>query len=291
MSSSGFYRALPLLMLLWAVTGLADTGVTDPVPLPLALYHSDVDPSGYWVRERLRGVRAYWTGQRLLDGDGATLTVPDGFTRGFPPIPMDGQLWMGRGSFGRLLAVVHRRVPDPTQWRSLYFMALDLPDHQGPFNQRLRTLRRRVREARAPHLRVPPHARIRTRDELNKELALILKAGGAGLILHRDAALYHHPVKDDLLMMRSYRHAQAKVVAVIHRAGPGDTSMTGLLLRGKGGRRLRLMKGFSAAQRRRPPPIGSIVEYKFYGYNHDGKPRFMSFLRVRQDGSGLIRGR
>lgn len=274
-----------LALLLLAVAGAARGNYQ---PVPMTLYQPDIDLSDYWVRERLHGIRAHWDGKRLRDTGGTPLTVPKGFTQGFPETSIIGELWLGRGSYGHLLAVVHRRVPDPTQWQSLYFMALDLPEHLGSFNERLPALRQLVRQSDAPHLRLSPHIRIDGRKELNRQLRLILEAGGAGLVLHRGDARRDQPARGDLLMIRPYHRGQGQVVAIIHDADTDSGLMTGLLLRSPGGRRFRLMAGFSEAQRRHPPPLGSIVEYKYYGYTADGSPRFMHFLRVREEGTGII---
>lgn len=287
MHCSRFYRWLPLLMLLAVTSVRADAGA-GPAPWPLALYHPDIKPSHYWVRERLRGVRVYWNGQRLENIKGKPITVPPGFTRGFPRQPLDGKLWMGRRGYSGLLAILHRRVADAREWKSVHFMALDLPNDPGPFSERLQALQHLTAELSAPHLRVPPHVRIPDRGALRVQLARIIKAGGAGLILHRDDALYRQPAPDDLLEMRPFQRGQGLVVAVIHGRGHGRTPMLGLLLRGHGGHLVRLTDGFSPAQRRHPPPIGSVVAYKFYGYTRDGRPRFMRFLKVREEGPGVI---
>ena len=36
-------------------------------------------------------------------------------------------------------------------------------------------------------------------------------------------------------------------------------------------------------QRRQPPPIGSVVTYRFRGTTGSGLPRFATYLRVRED--------
>ena len=41
--------------------------------------------------------------------------------------------------------------------------------------------------------------------------------------------------------------------------------------------------GFSDAERRAPPKIGSVITYQFRGKTKNGIPRFASFLRVRLD--------
>ena len=41
--------------------------------------------------------------------------------------------------------------------------------------------------------------------------------------------------------------------------------------------------GFDDALRRRPPAIGSIIEFKYQGKSNSGTPRFPTFLRQRVD--------
>ena len=41
--------------------------------------------------------------------------------------------------------------------------------------------------------------------------------------------------------------------------------------------------GFTDAQRESPPPVGSVVTFRYRGLTAKGLPRFPSFLRVRKD--------
>ncbi len=54
-----------------------------------------------------------------------------------------------------------------------------------------------------------------------------------------------------------------------------------LLMEGPDGRRFRLASGLSDAQRRTPPPLGSVVTYRYRERTPNGLPRFTSFMRVR----------
>jgi DNA ligase-1 len=49
------------------------------------------------------------------------------------------------------------------------------------------------------------------------------------------------------------------------------------------GIRLKLGTGFSDAQRADPPKIGSTVSYTYRDIPKTGKPKFASFLRVRNE--------
>src|SRR3546814_5282704 len=73
----------------------------DPPPrLMLATgYQDGVDASRYWVSEKLDGVRGRWDGHALWTLGGHRFHAPAWFTEGWPPVPMDGELWLGRVRF------------------------------------------------------------------------------------------------------------------------------------------------------------------------------------------------
>lgn len=69
-----------------------------PPPVMLAnIYRADTKLADYWVSEKLDGVRGYWDGEKMLTRGGERIAAPDWFTAGLPKIPMDGELWVGRG--------------------------------------------------------------------------------------------------------------------------------------------------------------------------------------------------
>ena len=49
------------------------------------------------------------------------------------------------------------------------------------------------------------------------------------------------------------------------------------------GGRFKLGTGFTDAQRANPPKIGSTVTYAYKDTTKNGKPKFASFLRVRDE--------
>ncbi|GAA3531965.1 hypothetical protein [Zobellella aerophila] len=74
-------------------------------------------------------------------------------------------------------------------------------------------------------------------------------------------------------------------MVVGHLPGRGKyTHMLGaLLVETPDGRRFRIGTGFTDRQRRHPPGIGSIISYRYRGETRKGFPRFVSFLRVRDE--------
>ena len=105
---------------------------------------------------------------------------------------------------------------------------------------------------------------------LMARLDAVVRAGGEGLMLHRDASLYQGVRSADLLKVKPYEDAEARVIGHI----PGQGKYAGILgalevVDGEG-RRFRIGTGFSDAQRRDPPPLGSQVTYQFRGRTEQG---------------------
>lgn len=65
----------------------------------------DQDPTGWWMSEKLDGVRAWWTGKALLSRLGNAFQAPDWFTKDLPDVPLDGELWCGRGQFKEAVSI------------------------------------------------------------------------------------------------------------------------------------------------------------------------------------------
>ena len=275
------YR-LVLIALLALSPPLAAAGEERAPSLLLAnVYREGIDLDKYWVSEKLDGVRAYWDGETLTSRNGNRFNAPPWFIEDFPHEPLDGELWMGRGTFERLSGAVRRQTPDDAQWRGVRFMVFDLPSSPRPFDQRLQRLREMFETIESPHIALIEQFRIADHDALMDTLSQVVAGGGEGLMLHKSSSLYTAGRTDDLLKLKSYEDAEAVVVG--HLPGKGKlTGMLGaLLVEMPDGRRFRLGTGFSVEERRAPPPLGATVTYKHYGKTRNGVPRFASFLRVR----------
>jgi DNA ligase-1 len=72
-------------------------GVAKAPPLLLAeRWDNDLNPAGYWMSEKLDGVRAFYDGKQFLSRQGNRFHAPTWFTKGLPLEPLDGELWIGR---------------------------------------------------------------------------------------------------------------------------------------------------------------------------------------------------
>lgn len=126
-----------------ARAALARTASSEPPRLLLAREAADgVDPAGYLVSEKLDGVRAYWDGERLRFRGGGTVAAPAAFLAGLPRgRGLDGELWLGRGRFDALSAIVRREQAVEAEWAALQYHVFELPGGAGSFAERVEQLR------------------------------------------------------------------------------------------------------------------------------------------------------
>jgi DNA ligase-1 len=237
----------------------------------------------HWVSEKYDGVRGFWDGQRLLTRGGEVIHAPGWFTEGWPNVPMDGELWAGRGRFAHAVSTVRQQVPDDSAWKTMRFMVFDLPGHSGLFTERLIAYQQLVASMQKPWVVAVPQWRVATHAELQAQLGKTVKAGGEGLMLHRADAPYRGQRSDDLLKVKLHDDAEARVVAHVPGQGKHAGRLGALLVETPQGQRFRLGTGFTDAQRDQPPPVGETVTYRYRGLNESGVPRFASFVRVRAD--------
>ena len=247
------------------------------------VYRAHIPLADYWVSEKYDGVRGYWDGSQLWTRGGERVAAPAWFTAGWPAVPMDGELWAGRGQFSAAVSTVRQQVPNDAAWRQMRFMVFDLPAHGGTFDERIPALNTLVGTLAVPWVQAVPQTKIASHNALQTRMRQTVKAGGEGLMLHRGDSLYRGQRSDDLLKVKPHEDAEARVLAHIPGQGKHAGVLGALLVETPEGQRFKLGTGFTDAQRRNPPAIGAWVTYRFRDTNPSGVPRFASFLRIRED--------
>ncbi|VTU34667.1 DNA ligase [Variovorax sp. PBS-H4] len=274
------------LLLLGPALALAPFALANAAASKLMLadvYHRGMPLADYWVSEKFDGMRGYWDGRQLWTRGGERVAAPAWFTAALPAVPMDGELWAGRGRFAETVSTVRDQIPNDPAWRSIRFMVFDLPAQPGDFTARLAALRKLLPLKDAPWVIPVPQARAGTHEELQALLDKTVGMGGEGLVLHRGGSVYRGERSADLLKFKPYDDADARVLAHVPGRGRHAGRMGALLVETPEGRRFKLGGGFTDAQREQPPAAGSWVSYRYNGTNPGGLPRFARFLRVRGD--------
>ncbi|WP_367850100.1 DNA ligase [Rhodoferax sp. WC2427] len=271
---------LQRLLLVVAVATPLHSRASPPVLQRPTAYRGGIALDNYWVSEKLDGVRGYWDGTQLWTRGGQPIRAPAWFTAGWPSAALDGELWAGHGAFATAVSTVRQAGAGEAAWRQMRYRLFDLPGHSGAFDARLAALQQLALPA---WVQPVAQMRVASHPALQVLLRQTVQAGGEGLVLHRGDALLDSPGKDDLLKLKPFEDAEARVVG--HVAGQGKYAglLGALQVETPGGRKFKLGTGFSDAQRRDPPALGTWVTYRYRDVNPSGIPRFASFLRLRAD--------
>lgn len=238
------------------------------------------EPTDYLVSEKLDGVRARWNGQALYSRSGLKIDAPAWFTRNFPNEPLEGELWGGYGSFDKV-SLLARGLAAENQWRDVQYWLFDAPNANGNFGSRYQHFQQF--DKRTPYLRVIPQILGTTIKALELQLKRIVARGGEGLMLHKRDAPLVAGRSPYLFKFKPVDDAEAKVLAILPGKGKYQGMMGSLLVETAQGVRFKVGTGFSDAERRMPPAIGSWITFAHNGFTSGGKPRFARFVRVRLD--------
>lgn len=246
------------------------------------VYAEQVDVSGWLMSEKLDGVRGYWDGKQLLSKNGNVFYPPAEFVRNLTPFPLEGELWGGRGSFEQTVAIVKKRQPH-NGWLQLKLAIFDVPKVPGGFTGRITKADDWFAAHPSAYAFVIPQTKVRDAEDLQQELARIEKIGGEGLIVRKPDAHYAAGRSAEILKVKNYQDAEALVVAHLPGKKRNEGRLGSLLVELDDGIQFKIGGGFSDAERESPPPIGTVVTFKFYGRYQSGIPKFPTFLRIRPD--------
>ncbi|KAJ3047294.1 hypothetical protein HK097_011659 [Rhizophlyctis rosea] len=267
---------------------------TGPPSLLLAnKYEQRVDPTGWWVSEKLDGVRAMWDPQRkmFISRLGNPFTAPSWFTEDLPKdMSLDGELFAGRKQFASTISVV-KTINSP-HWHKIKFHIFDSPSLSAlPFETRISRLKTFYKSLPSsshpsgdhPTIVIVDHTKCKGSDHVKELLEEVEEKGGEGLMLRKPGSLYEGKRSGTLLKVKSFFDAEAEVVGYEPGKGKHKGATGALKCKMESGKLFSVGTGMSDAERRKPPQIGSIVTYRFQELTNDGVPRFPSFVGVRID--------
>jgi DNA ligase-1 len=272
------------------VAAEGDEEATDKAP-PLLLAHvweNDIDLSGWWMSEKLDGVRAYWDGAQFMSRLGNIFHAPDWFTAGLPQSPLDGELWVERKSFQQTVSIV-RRQDQSDHWKQIRYLVFDAPAQADPFEERLKFIAELLAAAKLKYARPHEHQRCRDLDHLQAELQRVESLGGEGLMLRQPGSKYEAGRSTTLLKVKTFHDAEAVVVDHVAGKGRHKGRLGALVVNLPDGTEFSVGTGFSDKQRESPPAVGSTITFRYQELSTGGVPRFPSFVRMRKDAETAAR--
>jgi DNA ligase-1 len=297
--------------------------------------------AGWYASEKLDGMRALWDGgvtRGMLARDvpfantekdgrlvrppvatglwsrlGKVIHAPDSFLDRLPQVPLDGELYMGRGKFQHLMSTV-RSIEPGVGWSYVQYAVFDSPAHdqflddaalrwlQGlpvrphearPFEATLTKLRELI--GVQTRLYVPTQELIRDRDHLTSLLDEVCNRGGEGIMLRRPGSHWRPERSWDLLKVKKSLDGTGEVAGYVWGQGK-YLGMMGAMVVKWGAVEFELC-GFTDAERQlsgaevavpgglvkeatsRRFPIGSSVSFRYRELTNSGVPKEARFWR------------
>lgn len=249
----------------------------------------EIDPAGWWMSEKLNGVRGYWDGEKFLSRDGNVFYAPDWFRKALPRNVLDGELWMGREKFQATVSAVRKLVPNDTEWKQIQFRVYDAPMAFGSFESRmefLKTLHASRHDPEVPVWSVLKQERCHSVEHMILYLDDLVSQGAEGVMLRQYGS--HYDGSDSgshsstLLKVKRFYDAEAEVVGYEKGKGKHKGVVGALQCRMiPEGLEFKVGTGLTDDERRNPPTIGAKITYKYTEKSDKGVPKYASFVAVR----------
>ncbi|CDS01956.1 hypothetical protein [Sporisorium scitamineum] len=204
------------------------------------------------------------------------------------------KLLSGRTIHSAYTHVCRQKSKSSNEWNRIKFMIFDSPSMGSrPVEERWAELEKRfgstegldIDSLQGPQIKLVKHIKCEDREHLAELMESVELKGGEGLMLRRAGSKYEGKRGNTLFKLKSWYDAEAEVVGYAEGTGRHQGRTGSLVARMACGTVFRVGTGMSDAQRDNPPPIGSIINYRFFELSEDGYPRFPAFRGVARDKS------
>tara|TARA_B100000963_G_scaffold359069_1_gene385323 strand:+ start:7986 stop:9812 length:1827 start_codon:yes stop_codon:yes gene_type:complete len=273
------------------------------------------DVTGWYMSEKFDGYRACYCPKdnHFYSRQNKPFNAPEWFLQAMPPRLMDGELWIGRNRF-QDMGAVRKKVPLDEEWLNITFQVYDMPEHPGPFSERIKELSKMVKLAQAKWNRkrtefeypfnkldcplvLAKQIPLQSLDHLDQVYKEVLQQEGEGVMLKDPNSPYEG--KRSSLLLKYKPNFDEEAIIIDYK--PGQGKYTGML----GGfickplinhdtyssidedeDHIFAISGMDDAVResyQHTHPIGTIISYEHSGKTNKGKPRFGRYTRIRTD--------
>jgi DNA ligase 1 len=251
----------------------------------------DKDPSGWWMSEKLDGLRARWDGKQFFSRNRNPFPVPSYFSKGFPSIEMDGELWLGYHRFEETSSIV-RNGSEDRGWGQMTYRVFDIPNPKlGSVEDRWAALKKAVSDANLPNLVFVPQIKCLGQANADSMMQEILAKKGEGLMFRQPGSSYQEGRSGSILKMKDFIDDEATIIgyeqinvktdikAHLKNAVGKFVCRSGKLFNGQ---IFKVGSGLTDAMRLNPPPVGSLITFRYQELTgKKGVPRHARFVTVR----------
>eukprot|EP00039_Didymoeca_costata_P003886 m.70352 g.70352 ORF g.70352 m.70352 type:complete len:678 (+) comp12124_c0_seq2:98-2131(+) len=248
-----------------------------------------MNPTGWWMSEKLDGVRAYWDGKNFYSRNGNIFPAPPYFKNSLPDTPLDGELWAGRGQFQQALSIAKSGSGDMERWKCVSYAVFDAPKLKNAagnyvvFEERMAWLKDNIKPGKTKFASAVVSIKCEGVKHLKEELQKAEDGGAEGLMLRQPKSQYAHGRDKSLLKVKSFHDEEGIVTGYEGGKGKNCGLVGAIWLETPDKRKLKVGTGMTDHDRKNPPKVGAIVTYKYFEVNGSGHPRFPVFVGERKD--------
>lgn len=260
-------------------------------------YTQDIDPKGYYLSEKLDGIRAVYHNGEFISRTNKPFYAPKWFTDHYPmDIVFDGELFTKRKDFKGVMSTVTKKIPIDSEWEKVVYMVFDLPTVKLPFEERYELLKNIVDEINiSGNMRINyvNQHKIKDRSELEEMHKTLTEKGAEGTMLRKPKSSYENIRSSSLLKYKDFIDDEAVVEGFEFGNGRNSDRMGNLIVKWlhpgekdsdgnvKTKDTFNVGSGFDDNQRLNYKtlfPKGTVIKIKYGELQSSGKPRFPTYL-------------
>ncbi|KAL5022797.1 hypothetical protein ScPMuIL_001952 [Solemya velum] len=263
-------------------------GIPSHIQVNVLLAHkyegSNVNPKGWWMSEKLDGVRAFWNGRCFYSRLGNAFLAPHWFTKDLPvDMHLDGELFGGRGKFQSTVSIVKNGQGEEA-WKKIKYFVFDAPHiEKQPFEKRIAAIQEYFDENQPQYAVNVEQEKCKGKEQVEEELKRVIKLGGEGLMIREPGSKYERRRSHTLLKIKKFYDAEAIVIGYEPGKGRFHNAVGALRCKMACGKIFKVGSGMTDKDHHHPPKVGTIITYKFQEYSNSGSPRFPTYLGIRID--------
>lgn len=243
--------------------------------------YKDENLSGWYISEKLDGVRGIWDGKELKSRSGYKFNYPSSFTTCFPSYALDGELYTKRNDFENITSITSK-MNENAAWSEIKFYIFDIPDLNASFDKKYEKMIDFAKNCK--NIKVIEQKVAKNNQEVFAYLDEVVKNGGEGLVAREPNLIYENTRSSKILKIKKFKDDECKVIKINKGSGKYSDVMGSLDCKDiKRGVIFKIGSGFDDKMRKNPPKIGQIITYKYQNLTKNNKPRFPVFLRFRDE--------
>lgn len=263
-----------------------------PPPLGLPMFNAfenlgeptewqDENPTGWYMFERLGGIRCVWDGFEFQSKLGNRYKPPPFFVQDFPQSPLDGMLYAGKRKIRACQDILKSKGASLNQWSKAQFYVYDAMRVEGTFEERFAKLKKEFSTKTSSFIKLCSYEKCQSMEHFNKEFQRIKDEHGEGIVLKNPTSYYTRGTCKGYLEARAQYENIGTVVGVIKKEkASAQDPIKSLEVEDSKGNRFAICRGITQDVKDNPPEVGSRISYRYSGEIAEGKPKAPILIRI-----------